>query len=224
MVSGTSRPSIPLWGSAHEMEPSAMKNTSLNTVIDGPPQGSEKRRVGKTAKGTLAAAAAAVLLLGGAGTLAYWTDEESTPGTTITTGHLDLTDLDCGTGWTLDGGTAYTTQLLVPGDTLTKTCNATLDIAGAHFSTADFTVTTPSDLTGDAALIEELSTPDIDVTLNGTPQASALAVAVADGDAVQVAITIDWPYGVEDNDANVVGGVSATLDQITVKVKQNHDA
>lgn len=201
-----------------------MKNETLTTVIDGPLEGNSRRRVGKTAKGTLAAAAAAVLLLGGVGTLAYWTDEESTPGTTINTGHLDLTDLDCGTGWTIDGGTAYTTQLLVPGDTLTKTCDAEIDIAGAHFSTADFTVTVPSDLTGNAALLAELATPDIDVTLNGTPQASATGVAVADGDDVQVAVTIDWPYGVEDNDANVVGGVSATLDQMTVKIKQNHNA
>lgn len=178
----------------------------------------------KSTKGAIAAAGASVLLLGGAGTLAFWTDTESTPGATITTGHLDLTDLDCGTGWTLDGGTAYTTQLLVPGDSLTKTCTAALDIAGTHFTQADFAVTVPSDLTGNAALLAELSAPDIDVTVNGTPQASATNVAVADGDAVAVAITIEWPFGVEDNDANVVGGVSATLDQIAIKVTQNHDA
>lgn len=178
----------------------------------------------KSTKGALAAAAAGVLLLGGAGTLAFWTDTESTPGVTINTGHLDLTDLDCGTGWTLDGGTAYTSQLLVPGDSLTKTCTAELDIAGTHFTQADFAVTVPSDLTGDAGLLAELSAPDIDVTLNGTPQASATDVAVADGDDVAVAITVEWPYGVEDNDTNVVGGVSATLDQVEIKVTQNHDA
>jgi len=178
----------------------------------------------KSTKGAIAAAGASVLLLGGAGTLAFWTDTESTPGATINTGHLDLTDLDCGTGWTLDGGTAYTTQLLVPGDSLTKTCTAALDIAGTHFTQADFAVTVPSDLTGNAALLAELSAPDIDVTVNGTPQASATNVAVADGDAVAVAITIEWPFGVEDNDANVVGGVSATLDQVAIKVTQNHDA
>ena len=178
----------------------------------------------KSTKGAIAAAGASVLLLGGAGTLAFWTDTESTPGVTINTGHLDLTDLDCGTGWTLDGGTAYTTQLLVPGDSLTKTCTAALDIAGTHFTQADFAVTVPSDLTGNADLLAELSAPDIDVALNGTPQASATNVAVADGDAVEVAITIEWPYGVEDNGANVVGGVSATLDQVEIKVTQNHDA
>jgi len=178
----------------------------------------------KPTKGALAAAAAGVLLLGGAGTLAFWTDTETTPGVTINTGHLDLTDLDCGTGWTLDGGTAYTSQLLVPGDSLTKTCTAQLDIAGTHFTQADFAVTVPSDLTGSAALLAELSAPVIDVTVNGSPQASATNVAVADGDAVAVAITIEWPYGVEDNDTNVVGGVSATLDQISIKVTQNHDA
>jgi alternate signal-mediated exported protein len=178
----------------------------------------------KSTKGALAAAAAGVLLLGGAGTLAFWTDTESTPGVTINTGHLDLTDLDCGTGWELDGGTAYTSQLLVPGDTLTKTCTATLDIAGTHFTQADFDVTVPSDLTGNAALLDELSTPVIDVTLNDVAQPDATNVPVADGDEVEVAITIEWPYGVEDNGANVVGGVSATLDQVEIKVTQNHDA
>ncbi len=178
----------------------------------------------KSTKGALAAAAAGVLLLGGAGTLAFWTDTESTPGVTINTGHLDLTDLDCGTGWALDGGDPYSTQLLVPGDTLTKTCTAELDIAGAHFTEADFAVTVPSDLTGNAALLAELDSPDIDVTLNGNAQASATNVAVTDGDDVEVAITITWPYGAEDNDANVVGGVSATLDQVEIKVTQNHDA
>ena len=178
----------------------------------------------KSTKGAVAAGAAAVLLLGGAGTLAYWTDTASTPGATINTGHLDLTALDCGTGWTLDGGDPFVAQLLVPGDTLTKSCTAELDIAGEHFTQADFEVTLPADLTGDAALLAELDAPTIAVELNGAAQASATNVAVADGDEVTIDVTINWPHGVEDNDANVVGGVQAVLDQMTIKVTQNHDA
>lgn len=175
----------------------------------------------KSTKGALAAGGAAALLLGGAGTLAYWTDTADVPGTSITSGHLDLADEDCGDGWVLDGGVAYTDQLLVPGDTLTKSCSYTLDIAGEHFTTADFTVTAPSEVTGAQALIDEIGVTTA-VELNGNPQATATGVAVADGDALTVDITVSWPYGTEDDDSNVVGGLSAALDALTVVVKQNH--
>jgi alternate signal-mediated exported protein len=176
----------------------------------------------KTTKGALAAGSAAVLLMGGAGTLAFWTDSVTAEGTDIQSGHLSL-DLDSCDGWTLDGGAAYTTQLLVPGDTLTQNCTYTLDIAGEHLRQVDFDVTLPSDVTGAAALIDEIGVT-AGVTLNGTPQADATNVAVTDGDTVAVAIEIAWPYGVEDNDSNVVGGLAAALNDITVTVTQNHDA
>ena len=185
----------------------------------------------KTTKGALAAGSAAVLLMGGAGTLAYWTDSVTTEGTDIATGHLSL-DLDECTGWTLDGGAAYTGQLLVPGDQLTQDCTYTLDIAGAHLSEVDFDVTLPSDVGGSADLAEEI-TPTIDVELEGVDQCDGTNVAVADGDEVTVSIVIDWPYadqvdedadGGVDNDSNVVGGLQASLDDITVVVTQNHYA
>jgi len=175
----------------------------------------------KSTKGALAAGAAAVLLTGGVGSLAYWSDSATTDGVDIATGHLDLTDGLCA-GWQLDGGTAFTDQLLVPGDSLTQSCTYELDIAGEHFSTADFTVTVPSDLTGAAALLAELDAPSVAVALNGTAQGTATGVAVVDGDEVTVDVTITWPYGVEDNDSNAVAGLSAALDDITVAVKQNH--
>lgn len=177
----------------------------------------------KSTKGALAAAAAAVLLLGGAGTLAYWTDSATTDGTTISTGHLNLDAEDCGAGWTLDGGAAFTDQLLVPGDSLTKDCTYTLDIAGEHLTEVDFAVEAPTDVTGAQALIDELGVTAT-VELNGTEQASATNVSVSDGDEVTVGIVIDWPYGVENNDSNQPGGLSATLDELTVTVTQNHDA
>jgi alternate signal-mediated exported protein len=75
-----------------------------------------------TTKGSLAAVVAALLLTGGAGTLAYWNDTENVPGGPISSGQLDLGTPACGAGWVLDGGATLTTQLIVPGDTLTKTC------------------------------------------------------------------------------------------------------
>ena len=177
----------------------------------------------KSTKGALAAGGAAVLLLGGASTLAFWTDSATTEGTTINSGHLNLDAENCGAGWTLDGGAAYVDQLLVPGDTLTKTCTYTLDIAGEHLRQVDFAVEAPTDVTGAQALIDELNVTTT-VSLNGTEQGSATNVPVADGDAVAVGIVIEWPYGVEDNDSNQPAGLSATLDELTVTVTQNHDA
>jgi alternate signal-mediated exported protein len=176
----------------------------------------------RTTKGALAAGGAAALLLGGAGTLAYWTDTAEVPGATINAGHLDLTDEDCGAGWVLDGGAAFGSQLLVPGDELTKTCTYTLDIAGEHFTKADFTVTAPTDVTGAQALVEEIGVATT-VELDGTPQATATGVTVADDDVITVEMKIEWPYGTAvDNDSNVAAGLSASLDALTLVVKQNH--
>ncbi|WGY04348.1 alternate-type signal peptide domain-containing protein [Nocardioides sp. QY071] len=177
----------------------------------------------KTTKGALAAGTAAVLLMGGAGTLAFWTDSVTATGTSISSGHLKLTDASCGNGWILDGGATYTSQLLVPGDKLTKSCTYKLDIAGEHLKKADFAVTAPTDVTGAQALIDELDVTT-SVKRNGVTQASATGVTVANNDSITVDISIDWPYGAEDNDSNQLAGLSATLDGLTVKVTQNHDA
>src|SRR5690606_28979207 len=78
----------------------------------------------KSTKGALAAAAAAVLLMGSAGTLAFWTADETTPGATIDAGHLALvidgTNTGCG-AWSLDSGESVAGTWtdgdpLVPGD------------------------------------------------------------------------------------------------------------
>src|SRR5205085_10847187 len=97
----------------------------------------------KSTKGALATSAAAVLLLGGAGTLAFWNDSATVPGGTVQSGQLELGAPDCGAGWTLDDGSLFTTQLLVPGDSLTKVCTVDLLATGAHLG-ADLVVGTPS--------------------------------------------------------------------------------
>ncbi|MFL6090584.1 MAG: alternate-type signal peptide domain-containing protein [Aeromicrobium sp.] len=198
-----------------------MKNESLNTVIDGPTQGSAKLRVGKTTKGAIAAAAAGVLLLGGAGTLAFWTDTATVNGTTINSGHFKLDSTACTAAtWKLDGGATYTTQLLIPGDVLTKTCAVTVDVAGAHLLNADFAVTNPTE-SGSTALTDELS-PTVDIQKGGSSLGTT-AVPVADNDTLDVVITITWPYGVQDNDSNVAAGLSATISNLTVVGTQNHN-
>ena len=96
----------------------------------------------KSIKGALAAAAAGALLLGGAGSLAYWTGTEQVPGGTFSSGYLQIEDGTCATAtWTLAGGAAYTTQKLVPGDSVTKTCEFTIDGVGDHLTVSLDTAT-----------------------------------------------------------------------------------
>lgn len=97
----------------------------------------------KATKGALAAGAAGVLLLGGAGSLAYWNATTTVGGADLNSGHLTLSDQTTGTcasaPWTLDSaespaGATFdpTTDLLVPGDVITKSCTYTLGATGAH--------------------------------------------------------------------------------------------
>jgi len=168
----------------------------------------------RTTKGAIAASAAAVLLLGGAGTLAFWTDDATVTGTTINAGHLKLTNAQCGTDWTFEG-VAYTTQLLVPGDELEKVCDYTIDAAGDNL-VAEFSVNSPT-FTASNGLTDELDVT-AEYEVNGSPVTPP--VAVADDDVVTATIHVDWPFGVEDNDSNQNPGLSATLSAVTVTVTQ----
>ena len=84
-------------------------------------------------KAALAGIAGAGLLLGGAGSLAYWDDEETVDGGTIKSGTLNVVDADCGDGWS-DGVTDVvpldSVYLIVPGTVLTKVCDFNLRVAG----------------------------------------------------------------------------------------------
>ena len=170
----------------------------------------------KSTKGALAAGSAMVLLTGAAGTLAYWTDEKSAEGTTIGAGHLKLGDPSC-VGWTLDDDAAYLAQKLVPGDELTQVCTFNVDTDGDHLA-ATFDVSTPS-LTGGAPLIEEL---DVNASYEVNDVAATVPAEIVDGDVITATIVVTWDYGVEDNDSNVVPGLQAVLDDITVTATQTH--
>ncbi len=82
----------------------------------------------KSTKGAVAAGAAAVLLLGGAGSLAYWTDDTTVDGGTIEAGSITLDSMDCD-GFVYDSdGTDV--NLVVPGDVVTNDCDVTLVLEG----------------------------------------------------------------------------------------------
>lgn len=180
-------------------------------------------------KAALAATAGGGLLLGGAGSLAYWTDStEVQPDTTLTSGRLDLSAPTCG-DWTLDGGFVYTpaTDEIVPGDTLTRTCQFQITAIGEHLA-ANLTANAPA--MTDSFLEDELTfAADYEIDSDATndnvgetlvdPDAGAVAFTDADnGKYLRVAFTVDFPYGVVDNQSN--GGITTQLGAVTVTATQ----
>jgi alternate signal-mediated exported protein len=171
----------------------------------------------KTTKGALAATAAGVLLMGGAGTLAYWTDSVDVPGGTVASGSLDLGNPACGVGWTLDGGTPYVAQQLVPGDTLTKVCTIDLVAQGEHIG-ADLTVATPT-WTAANGLTAEL-TPSATFLVNGVATSHVTETDDINGSEIEATLTVvfDGPAA-----TNASQSLSATLNAVTVAATQTHD-
>ncbi|WP_300404753.1 alternate-type signal peptide domain-containing protein [uncultured Nocardioides sp.] len=183
-------------------------------------------------KAALAATAGAGLLLGGAGSLAYWNDAtEVQPDTTLTSGTLDLGAPTCAS-WKLDDDSDFTpaSDTIVPGDSLTRTCQFQISATGDHL-TAQLSANVPS--MPDSALEDELAFTavyeiDTDATDDGTgettvdPDAGAVAFSDADdGSYLRVEFTVDFPFGASvDNDSN--GAVSAQLDAITVTATQTN--
>lgn len=173
----------------------------------------------KTFKGAVAAGGAAVLLLGGLGTLAFWTDDETVTGGSISSGQLSLGEPDCGTGWSLDGGAVWTTQLLVPGDTLTKTCTIDLVADGEHLG-ADLELETTSFTTSNG-LTDDLAASAV-FTVGG---ATTTQVTSADDNkttpeiSVVVSVVFDGPTAV-----NASQNLTAVLNDLTFTATQTHDA
>ena len=171
-----------------------------------------------TTKGSLAAVVAALLLTGGAGTLAYWNDTENGPGGPISSGQLDLGTPVCGAGWVLDGGTTLTTQLIVPGDTLTKTCAINLIARGEHLG-ADLTIGTaafaaPNGLTGELV-------PTATFTVNGAAR-NHITDADDTGATNEIIATIGVTFN-GPNATNASQNLTATLNTIAVTATQTHD-
>lgn len=169
----------------------------------------------RSTKGAIAAAAAAVLLLGGAGSLAYWTADGDIAGGDIDAGTLTLSTPTCDP-WEFENGDAYTDGVsqIVPGDTLTRLCESELVAAGDHIG-ADLTFDSAA-FTASNGLTDELD-PSVVFTVDGGAYAPITAAGTYD---IGATVTVDFPYGVEDNDSN--GGLSATLDAITIAAVQTH--
>lgn len=170
----------------------------------------------KTTKGALAAAAAAALLIGGGSTLAYWTDLESIDGATISSGELSLGTPDCGAGWTLDGGSAFTTQRLVPGDTLTKVCTIDLVAAGDHLA-ATLAVDTPTWSTSNS-LTSQLDAAAV-FTVNGVATTQIDSGDDTGTDEIRATVTVEYDG---TGATNASQNLTAELDAVSITATQSH--
>lgn len=145
----------------------------------------------KSTKGLVAAGAAAALLLGGAGTLAYWTADDTVDGGTLSSGSIVLGTPECGEGWvhsTSDPVRAV--DQVVPGDTIALTCTVTLDLEGDNIG-ATLEITEPT-TDGALASLLDFST----VTLSGTGVV-ANEVSGSGEYVITATVTAEYPYGTE---------------------------
>ena len=172
-----------------------------------------------TTKGALAVGVAAVLLTGGAGSLAYWSDTQAvTANTPFTSGQLKLGAPACGNGWILDGGTTFTTQLIVPGDVLTKTCTIDLIAKGEHLG-ADLGISTAA-FAATNALSQQL-TPSATFTVAGASRNHVTEqddTGATNEISAKITVTFDGPAA-----TNASQALTATLNSVSVTATQTHD-
>lgn len=175
----------------------------------------------KSTKGALAASAAAVLLLGGAGTLAYWTDDAAVNGGTITAGSIDLGAVTC-SGW-LHAEDDSAVVNVVPGDSVYNDCATSITLEGDHIG-ATLDIDEASIPTG--ALADEL---DAAVTLRDADGDPIAAVAAEGTTAVTARIAVDFPYGTVSAPDPTTGASNgsqngtAVLDAMTLVAVQTHE-
>jgi alternate signal-mediated exported protein len=182
----------------------------------------------RSIKGAVAAGAAGALLLGGAGSLAYWSDDQDVPGGTFTSGYLRLTDNNCATAtWKLDGGADYVAQVIAPGDTLTKTCTFSVDGVTDHMTVSLDTATPGWSATN--ALTDDLSVTSV-FSDSGGPLADPAVLSASDTITAQITVAFDGGNGDLDasdvtNVSNVpTAGLAAVLEDVTVTATQGHSS
>jgi alternate signal-mediated exported protein len=190
----------------------------MTTTTDRPSTPGGRPAANSTAKGALAAGVAAALLLGGAGTLAFWNDTESITGTPISAGELKLGTPSCGSGWLLDGGTPFTTQLIVPGDVLTKICTIDLIATGEHVG-ADLGIGSAA-FSSTNALTSQL-TPAATFLVNGV--SSTHITEADDTGTAEITTTITVTFGGLAA-TNASQALSSALNAVSVTATQTHDA
>jgi alternate signal-mediated exported protein len=175
----------------------------------------------RSTKGALAASAAGALLLGGAGSLAYWNDTGTADGGSITSGTLGLADGTCDPNWVYASGTDAGTPvtLIVPGDSVTKSCTFIVTATGQHLSatlTAPATLTYTTDTSPTTLTLDTAATYDVDGV------ATTTVTSANDGKFVTADFVVTFPYGdATTENLNDTQGLTATLDTLTVTLTQD---
>jgi alternate signal-mediated exported protein len=159
----------------------------------------------KLAKGAIAAGAATVLLVGGAGTLAFWSDQAPVAGGTLTSGFLSLDVADA--TWTDITGALSTTfdptvDKIVPGDVIQYTAHAIVSGEGKNLEASLFADT--ASISGDL-----LPYVDVTFTVDGVTSGTLAHDLGAIGAAVTHDVTLVFTF---DPDAELQEGMNAELD------------
>lgn len=177
----------------------------------------------KTTKGALAAGTAAFMMLGGAGTLAYWTDDASVEAGSVQSGKLALLAGSTTAVWTLNDqpipNDEWQSVELVPGDVLEYVGSYEIDAAGDNLQGT--LAVTGGALTGElAAFVDE----SFAWTYNGlAPVLNADGVVtfdeLSDGDQIGLAITVDFPFdeGIPE-EPGAASSMSRSLDLSEIEV------
>lgn len=178
----------------------------------------------KSTKGAIAAGGAAVLLLGGAGTLAFWSESTTVDGGTLTSGELTLDAADCAAAEWVYADDAHGTDgdpvtLIVPGDTVEKTCDITIGGTGDHLRAE---ITADEESVANAAI----GTDTLLVTAALTGQPEGTPIDIDGPTTVTVTISVEFPYDEAANGGNADNGSedqTANLDDIELVATQVHD-
>lgn len=174
----------------------------------------------KSTKGLIAAAAGGTLLLGGAGSLAFWTASTDISGTALTSGHLKIHDVSCASAtWKLDGGADIgPSTRIVPGDTITKTCQFTVDGVGDHM-TVNLGTATPGWSSSNALTSELQVASKFDGSVSGADLADN--ASITKDETITATLTVTYPTS---STSTVAQDLTGTLNQITLTVTQGHSA
>jgi alternate signal-mediated exported protein len=158
----------------------------------------------KVAIAAIAGSVGVALLLGGAGTLAYWTDNSATS-QEIQSGSLALGTIS--DEWGIQNGTGAVqafTGPIVPGDVLTTTVSVPVDVTGQNMkATLDVT---DAVVDGDPALESALQVKVVSV--NGT---AGTSTTVTKDSTVPVVISVTFPYGTKGQYNDVTELASAVF-------------
>jgi alternate signal-mediated exported protein len=203
----------------------------------------KKFNMKKTTTAAVAATVGAVLLLGGAGTLAYWSDTETSANQTISSGNLDLETINSG-AWKLQHvvGDKVTSKVdyvvptttvpgtpIVPGDVLTTTVNVPVKLLGTNMK-ARLDVTDAKAVAVDelkkkmsealTVNVESINGVTITKDANGVKKDSVeLTPGSVTNNSVPVVISVTFPWTTDTTQPVTSNTVTTALQSATFSAK-----